>query len=104
MDRKVYRYQINNNGEFVVEEGYVIKGFLHSAYFETGSLTPSQQRKKCALNEGEVTGANAVWFYEPNEKLAKQLIIEHLREQVNHYNKLIENLNTKIELLKEDDS
>lgn len=96
----VYRYQINNNGEFVVEKGYLSR-YRDSAEFENGSYTPSMQKKKCSPNEGEVTGNNAVWFYEPNEKLAKERIIEHLKEQINHYNDLIKNLNTKIELLKD---
>ena len=100
MCRTVYRYQINNNGKFVVEEGYLIE-HMYDADFDNGSYTPSQQRKKCSLKEGEVTGNHAVWLYEPNEKLAKQLIIKQIREQINRYNDIIDNLNTKIELLKD---
>ncbi len=96
----IWRYQINNNGQFVIENGHMCK-YSKYAEFYTYATTPSQQRKKLSLVEGEVTGNNAVWLKERNDDLAKELIIKHMQEQIEYYNSLIESLNIKIELLKD---
>lgn len=105
MIHNAWRYHVTNKMELVILNGDIDP--------EVGEFYPyagPTQVLRVNPNEGDFTNESvynhhrtfnkgSVWFKERNDELAKEMLIKYLKTRIEEYEKLIANINLKIDCI-----